>query len=81
MSGNPVDATKQLASEKVSPNMLSLPQVAEDFGVSERHIRRLVDGGRFPQPVKLGRLVRWPRRALEEWVDDGCPKPSRHCRR
>ena len=35
--------------------------------------RRLVDAGRAPQPVRLGRLVRWAIRTLDEWEATGCP--------
>jgi predicted DNA-binding transcriptional regulator AlpA len=41
--------------------------------VSSRHVRRLVDAGRCPQPVRLGGCVRWPRHVVEAWVADGCP--------
>jgi len=37
------------------------------YGFSWRHWLRLVDAGRAPQPVRFGRLVRWPLASLEEW--------------
>jgi predicted DNA-binding transcriptional regulator AlpA len=37
-------------------------------------VRRLVDAGRAPQPVRLGRSCRWPRAAVETWIAAGCPK-------
>jgi len=27
----------------------------------------------MPAPVKLGTLARWPQRAIEEWIGNGCP--------
>ena len=56
-----------------SPVMLDVEQVARMFDVSTRHIRRLVDAGKFPQPVRLGGCVRWPRHVVEAWIADGCP--------
>ncbi len=47
------------------------------YGVSWRHWLRLVDSGRAPQPVRFGRLVRWPLAALDTWEAAGCPS----CRR
>jgi prophage regulatory protein len=56
-----------------SPVMLDVEHVAELFDVSTRHVRRLVDAGKFPQPVRLGGCVRWPRHVVETWIADGCP--------
>jgi excisionase family DNA binding protein len=56
-----------------SPAMLGVEHVAELLGVSTRHVRRLVDAGRCPQPVRFGRCVRWPRHVVDTWIADGCP--------
>jgi len=53
--------------------MLTVEQVAKLLGVSARHVRRLVDAGKAPQPVRLGRACRWARPAVEAWIADGCP--------
>ncbi len=40
--------------------MLSAQQVAERLSISVRTVWRLVESGRFPQPVRYNRkLVRW----------------------
>ena len=53
--------------------MLTVHDVARMLNCSVRTVYRLVDSGRMPRPVKLGALVRWPREAIEHWIDDGCP--------
>jgi len=53
--------------------LLNVHQVAELLGCSVRHVYRLAETGRMPKPAKLGALVRWPQRAIESWVADGCP--------
>lgn len=60
-----------------STAMLDIVAFAETLGVSTRHVRRLVDAGKCPQPVRLGRVCRWPRPAVDSWIADGCP----NCRR
>jgi excisionase family DNA binding protein len=50
------------------PLLLSVRDVAALLGCSPRHVYRLADGGRFPKPIKLGALVRWPRSAVLEFV-------------
>jgi excisionase family DNA binding protein len=57
--------------------MLNAEQFAKLLGVSSRHVRRLVDEGKAPQPVRLGRSCRWSQQAVEAWIADGCP----NCRR
>jgi predicted DNA-binding transcriptional regulator AlpA len=46
---------------------------ASRYHVSLAHWRRLVDAGRAPLPVRLGRLVRWSVESLERWESEGCP--------
>jgi prophage regulatory protein len=53
--------------------LLNVHAVAAMLACSWRHVYRLSDAGRMPPPVKLGGLVRWSRRAVEEWLTKGCP--------
>jgi excisionase family DNA binding protein len=59
------------------PVLLGIKAVAKLLDCSVRHVHRLRDGGRMPQPVKLGSLVKWNRAELDQWVASGCPS----CRR
>ena len=51
-----------------SPVMLDVEAFAALLGVSTRHLRRLVDAGKAPQPVRLGGCVRWPRHVADGWI-------------
>lgn len=55
------------------PYLLDVQQVADLLNASTRHIYRLVEAGKMPQPVRLGTLCRWSRRIIEQWIEDGCP--------
>ena len=57
--------------------LLDVKQLAGLLNCSARHIYRLVDAGRMPQPLRLGALIRWPRFSVEQWIAEGCPP----CRR
>ena len=57
--------------------MLDVQAVADLLTCSTRHVYRLADSGRMPRPIKLGKLVRWSRSVIEEWIAGGCPR----CRR
>jgi excisionase family DNA binding protein len=53
--------------------LLDVQAVAALLSCSTRHVYRLSDSGRMPKPIKLGALVRWQRKAVEEWLAAGCP--------
>jgi excisionase family DNA binding protein len=66
--------------QAASPALLDVQQVADLLNCSTRHVYRLADAGRMPQPVRLGALVRWPRQGIEDWIASGC-KPVRQAGR
>lgn len=66
-----IDASGPRAAQ--SPVMLDVEAFAGLLGVSTRHLRRLVDAGKAPQPVRLGGCVRWNRDTVTGWLNDGCP--------
>jgi excisionase family DNA binding protein len=57
--------------------LLDVNAVATQLGASSRTVRRLVDCGKMPRPISLGRAVRWRRTEVEEWIRQGCPKVER----
>ena len=48
---------------------------------SSRHLRRQVDLGRAPRPVKIGNALRWRLEYVLAWLRDGCPRVSQGGRR
>ena len=64
----------QKPKAEMLPSLLNVEQIAEILGCSTRHVRRLTDMGKFPSPVRLNSLVRWPRAEIEQWIADGCPR-------
>jgi prophage regulatory protein len=49
--------------------IVRLPSVVERTGLSARTIRRLVETGSFPAPVKLSRqAIGWSSEALDAWI-------------
>lgn len=57
----------------VSPRLLSAQEVAELLSVSKRTVARLADTKKLPDPIRLGRSVRWDSQVLENWIANGCP--------
>lgn len=58
---------------RVDVELLDVRAVAALCGCSPRHIYRLTDRGKMPAPIRLGGLVRWSRRVIENWIAEGCP--------
>lgn len=56
------------------PELLDVQSVAALCQFSRRHVLRMVADGRMPAPLKVGRCVRWSRRAIEAWIAGGCPR-------
>lgn len=57
--------------------LLTISDVASMCSCSTRHVRRLIDGGLCPAPIRLSRLVRLRRSDVEQWIVDGCPRDRR----
>ncbi|MCC6238755.1 MAG: helix-turn-helix domain-containing protein [Phycisphaerales bacterium] len=64
---------ERIAGPTQPAELLPVRAVAEMIGASPRHVYRLSDAGRMPAPIKLGALVRWPRRVVLDWIAAGCP--------
>lgn len=60
-------------NEKPEQLGLSAKQTAVLLGISQRHLWKLHAGERVPEPIKLGRIVRWNRAELLAWMDAGAP--------
>jgi predicted DNA-binding transcriptional regulator AlpA len=56
------------ARPRVEPLGYRLDQLAEALGSSPRLIQKEVSAGRFPRPVKIGRVSVWPVEVLREFL-------------
>lgn len=58
-----------VASEAVAQLLWSKPQVQAALGISQATLDRLTAAGRFPRPVRVGRLLKWRPEDVREWVN------------
>lgn len=68
------DSSRAVAT--AAPTHIDADACASRLGISKRHWLRLVDSGRAPRPIRLGRLTRWAVATLDDWERTGC-KPIR----
>jgi excisionase family DNA binding protein len=47
---------------------LTVDEVARMLGVSVRSVWRRRNDGTIPEPIKVGKSVRWPRAEFEKWL-------------
>lgn len=73
-AGNPGKTRTATPPEATPPEFIGVDAFAGLLGVSARHVRRLTDEGRCPQPVRFGRCCRWSRRVVDAWITSGCPR-------
>jgi len=52
--------------------LLRVNEVAELLRISPRQVWKLRAMGRLPEPVRLGRSVRWRARELDAFIVNGC---------
>jgi excisionase family DNA binding protein len=61
----------------LQPLQLTIEQTAILTSYSVRTLKRLVADGAIPGVTRVGRCLRFNCRAVERWLEDGCPRPAR----
>lgn len=56
---------------------LTVANVATVLGCSRKHVYAMMDAGRMPAPIRIGRMVRFERDGIRRWIQDGCPPVRR----
>jgi excisionase family DNA binding protein len=57
-----------VSTTETVPHLLTIDQLAEQLGITTRHVLRLVAARRVPY-VKVGWLVRFDRDEIAAWLD------------
>ena len=56
-----------------SGKFLTTKELTKILGLGKTKIDTMRAEGHMPEPVKIGRAVRWRRSEIERWINDGCP--------
>ena len=65
-----------LKGHYMSDKLLTVDQVADRLQVSRRTIYRLKDHGAFPEPIHVGRAVRWQESDVKQYLDEARPEAT-----
>ena len=76
MTSTTIDANRLMNKELVPIKLMTKEQLADLLGVTVRTVYRKWQAGEIPQPVKIGKLVRWTSPSILEWIENGCPELS-----
>ncbi len=60
-------------SEQREDGLLNARQVADLLSVGVSHIHSMRSSGQIPLAIRLGGSVRWNKRELLDWIQEGCP--------
>uniref|UniRef100_UPI0035C6C825 helix-turn-helix transcriptional regulator n=1 Tax=Serratia quinivorans TaxID=137545 RepID=UPI0035C6C825 len=56
------------APSVLNDKMVDMVFITEYTGLSNKWFYKLIQGGEFPKPIKLGRSSRWLKSEVENWV-------------
>jgi predicted DNA-binding transcriptional regulator AlpA len=60
----------QATSEKPDRRMMGIEELAEYIGLKPQTIRNRISLGTFPIPTKkIGRLLKWDRKEVDQYLD------------
>ena len=65
-----VDGERTMRSPERLPEVMKVNEVAEMLRVDRKTIYSMVERGQIPGVRRLGRCLRFSRRALVRWLDD-----------
>lgn len=57
---------------KTETVLIDQKQLAKKLNISRRTIQRLCARGKFPRPVRIGKLLRWKLHEIEQWIQNDC---------
>ena len=61
------------SSEQREAELLTVRQVAELLNVGRTRIYTMRSCGQIPLSIQLGGSIRWNKRELLDWIQEGCP--------
>ena len=74
-------AEKKAEAGGEESTLVDVKEAARMCSISASMLYKLNVAGVLPTPLKLGKLLRWKRQDILEWIDQGCltgkPKRSR----
>jgi len=72
------EAANSKSRDRGQSAYITLQEIADTLLVSTRSIERWIAKKQFPQPIRVGRLLRWRRSTIENFLHDMEAKAARN---
>lgn len=72
---NTTDTTT--SSSLLDEPLVDMKFITQFTGSTDKWFYKLIQEGRFPKPIKLGRSSRWLKREVEQWLQERIAKSRR----
>lgn len=63
-------ANAQTANTGTSPALLAFELVSNYVSMGRSRVYALIDEGKFPPPIKIGRSSRWLKSEIDSWITE-----------
>lgn len=54
----------------MNTTLIDMKFICERLGMTDKWIYKLIQDGRFPKPIKLGRSSKWKLSEVDQWLQD-----------
>lgn len=54
----------------MNTTLIDMKFICEHLGMTDKWIYKLIQNGRFPKPIKLGRSSKWKLSEVDQWLQD-----------
>lgn len=54
----------------INTTLIDMKFICERLGMMDKWIYKLIQDGRFPKPIKLGRSSKWKLSEVDQWLQD-----------
>ncbi|EMJ4841321.1 AlpA family phage regulatory protein [Morganella morganii] len=72
---NTTDTTT--SSSLLDEPLVDMKFITQFTGSTDKWFYKLIQEGRFPKPIKLGRCSRWLKREVEQWLQERIAESQR----
>ena len=55
--------------------LVEMKEITKLTGLTDKWFYKLIQGGRFPKPIKFGRSSRWQKSKVEAWLQARIAEP------
>lgn len=67
-----IHCNSKTTSNETLPVLVTADEVASMLSISNATVHRHNTEGRLPEPIRIGRAIRWRLKDITAWIENGC---------